>query len=62
VELDRREKDQSLNDSSAVSVFPVKRSCVVSQIRLRQTGINHGCDYALILSALDVFGDMIGEH
>jgi hypothetical protein len=56
VELDRRERDTLLNDSSAVNMFAVRRLCAVNQIRLKPTGINDGHDYSLMLSAIEVFG------
>jgi hypothetical protein len=62
VELDRHEKDRSLNDLGAVKVFALRRSCIVTRIRLTQIGMNHDLDDALILSGTDVFGDVEAGH
>jgi hypothetical protein len=59
LELDRREKDDSLKSQNVMGTFQVSRTAEVSQIRLRQTGWNHGRTDCLVVSSFEIFGSVV---
>jgi hypothetical protein len=59
LEFDPREKDDSLKSKSATGTFPVSQAAEVYEIRLRQTGRNHGWRHCLVVSSFEIFGSLI---
>jgi hypothetical protein len=57
--LGGEQDNPSLDRSDICRSFPVVDQVMVRAIRLRQTGANHGGDYCLALSALEIFGCVI---
>jgi hypothetical protein len=59
LELDRREKDDSLKGKNVTGTFPVSRAAEIYEIRLRQTGRNHGGKDCLVVSSFEIFGSLV---
>jgi hypothetical protein len=59
LELDRREKNDSLKGKNVTVTFPVSQSVEVYEIRLRQTGRNHHWKHCLVVSSFEVFGSLV---
>jgi hypothetical protein len=56
LELDRREKGDSLKVKNVTGTFPVSRAAEVCEIRLRQAGWNHDGKDCLVVSSFQIFG------
>jgi hypothetical protein len=59
MELDRREKDKTLNGTGAVSTFAVSRSEEIQMIRLCNRGKNSSNSDQLVVNAIEFFGAII---
>jgi hypothetical protein len=59
--LDERRNNSELHGQGVRRRFAIGLAVEVRMFRLRQTGLNHCARHALILSAMEIFGDLIGE-
>jgi hypothetical protein len=59
--LDERKDNAELYGKGVRRRFEISIVVEVRMFRLRQTGLNHCRRHALILSAIEIFGDLIGE-
>jgi hypothetical protein len=58
IELDRRERISSLDGELRVATFQVTKTADVRMVRLVATGLNTSGTRALVLSAMEVFGEV----
>jgi hypothetical protein len=56
--LDEEQHNNELRESDVWRSFRIGTQASVSQIRLRQTGLNHGGDHILALSGFEIFGTL----
>jgi hypothetical protein len=56
IELDERRDNTDLKESLVTKMFSITNSQPVRQIRIRQTGLNHGDAHTLTLTAFELFG------
>jgi hypothetical protein len=64
--IDRRTDNSQLNSRSAIARFDIENPEESRLIRLRQTDKNYyhspsGCTHSIVISALEIFGDLIGN-
>jgi hypothetical protein len=57
--LDEERDNNELRESDVWRSFRIGTQANVSQIRLRQTGLNHGGDHILALSGFEIFGTLV---
>jgi hypothetical protein len=59
IELDRRERSSELDGELRVATFEVARTMHARMVRLVGRGANTSGTRALVLSALELFGDLV---
>jgi hypothetical protein len=57
--LDEKQDNNELRESDVWRSFAIGNQASVHQIRLRQTGLNHGGDHRVALSGFEIFGTLV---
>jgi hypothetical protein len=61
IQLDERWDDSQLNEMNQIGRFEIANPFRIRILRLRQIGLNHGCDHILAFSAFQLLGDLFGH-